>query len=133
VPTESGHSTHSTRKSLAKSEQLKDVTRPQSLHTRRTLTLTAACVAQGMMVLDVMIVNVALPSIQADLHMTPGALEWVVSAYALALATLIPFGGALGDRFGRKRVFLSGIALFVAASASCALSTSAGMLIASGA
>jgi MFS family permease len=82
-----------------------------------------------MMVLDVMIVSVALPSLQRELHLSPAGLEWVVSAYALALAGLIPTGGALGDHFGRKRVFMSGVALFMLASVGCALSVSGGMLI----
>ena len=55
----------------------------------------------------VTVVNVALPSIQRDLHVAPGDLEWVISAYALA--ALIPVGGALGDCYGRKRIFLVGI------------------------
>jgi EmrB/QacA subfamily drug resistance transporter len=82
-----------------------------------------------MMVLDVMIVSVALPSLQRELHLSPAGLEWVVSAYALALAALIPAGGALGDHFGRKRVFMAGVALFMLASIGCALSVSGGMLI----
>ncbi len=96
---------------------------------RQRLTLTAACTAQVMMVLDVMIVSVALPSLQRELHFSPAGLEWVVSAYALALAALIPTGGALGDHFGRKRVFMSGVGLFMLASVGCALSVSGGMLI----
>ncbi len=90
---------------------------------RRGLTLVAMCLAQAMILLDVTIVNVALPSIQRELDLSPGGLEWVISAYALALATLIPLGGALGDRFGRKRVFLAGLAVFTVSSAGCALST----------
>jgi MFS transporter, DHA2 family, methylenomycin A resistance protein len=82
-----------------------------------------------MMVLYVMIVSVALPSLQRELRLSPAGLEWVVSAYALALATLIPTGGALGDHFGRKRIFVSGLLLFTVASAGCALSVSGGMLI----
>ena len=96
---------------------------------RQRLTLAVACTAQVMMVLDVMIVSVALPSLQRELHLSPAGLEWVVSAYALALAGLIPTGGALGDHFGRKRVFMSGVALFMLASVGCALSVSGGMLI----
>src|SRR5215469_1427696 len=96
---------------------------------RQRLTLTVACTAQVMMVLDVMIVSVALPSLQHELHLSPGGLEWVVSAYALALAALIPMGGALGDHFGRKRTFTSGVALFTLASVGCALSVSGGELI----
>jgi EmrB/QacA subfamily drug resistance transporter len=82
-----------------------------------------------MMVLDVMIVSVALPSLQHELLLSPAGLEWVVSAYALALAALIPMGGALGDHFGRRRIFMSGVVLFMLASAGCALSVSGGMLI----
>lgn len=96
---------------------------------RQRLTVAAACTAQVMMVLDVMIVSVALPSLQHELRLSPAGLEWVVSAYALALAALIPTGGALGDHFGRRRIFMSGVALFTLASAGCALSVSGGMLI----
>jgi MFS transporter, DHA2 family, methylenomycin A resistance protein len=86
-------------------------------------------VSQGMILLDVTIVNVALPSMQRELHMSQGRLEWVISAYALTLATLIPFGGTLGDRLGRKKIFLGGLVIFTIASAGCALSTSDLMLI----
>ncbi len=96
---------------------------------RQRLTLTVACLAQGMMVLDVLIVSVALPAMQHELHLLPAGLEWVVSGYALALAALIPAGGALGDHLGRKRVFVSGVTLFTLASAGCALSVSGTMLI----
>ncbi len=91
---------------------------------RRRLTLVAMCIAQGMTLLDVTIVNTALPSIQRELHMTAGQLEWVISAYALSLAAFIPLGGALGDRFGRKRFFLIGMVVFTVGSVACALSTS---------
>jgi MFS family permease len=94
------------------------------------LTLAAACLAQGMMVLDVLIVSVALPSMQRELRLSPSGLEWVVSSYALVLAALIPSGGALGDHFGRKRIFVAGVGLFTLASVGCALSASGGMLIA---
>lgn len=69
---------------------------------RRWLTLLAMCVSLFMIQVDVTIVNVALPSIQHSLRTSPGDLEWVISAYALALAALIPVGGALGDRYGRN-------------------------------
>lgn len=88
---------------------------------RRRLTLLAMCVATFMIQLDVTIVTVALPSIQRDLQVTAGALEWVISGYALSLAALIPVSGALGDRYGRRRVFLIGLAVFAAGSAACAL------------
>src|SRR5580700_163915 len=96
---------------------------------RQRLTLAVACTAQVMMVLDVMIVSVALPALQRELHLSPAGLEWVVSAYALALAALIPVGGALGDHFGRKLIFLAGVIVFMLASVGCALSVSGGMLI----
>jgi DHA2 family methylenomycin A resistance protein-like MFS transporter len=99
--------------------------------TRRRLTLLATCVATFMISLDVTIVNVALPSMQRELHMTPGALEWVISAYSLSLAALVPVGGALGDHLGRKRVFLTGMAVFGLGSVGCALSPSAVALVAS--
>jgi DHA2 family methylenomycin A resistance protein-like MFS transporter len=101
-----------------------------TVRAAQRLTLTAACLAQGMMVLDVLIVSVALPAMQRELRLSPSGLEWVVSSYALVLAALIPSGGALGDHFGRKRIFVAGLALFTLASVGCALSTSGGMLIA---
>ena len=94
------------------------------------LTLAAMCLGQGMILLDNTIVNVALPSIQAELGVTPGNLEWVVNAYVLALAALILVGGTLGDRFGRRRVFVTGLAVFTAGSAACALSVDDPQLIA---
>jgi MFS transporter, DHA2 family, methylenomycin A resistance protein len=97
---------------------------------RQRLTLAAMCVATFMIQVDVTIVNVALPSIQRSLHMTAGDLEWVISAYALALAALIPAAGALGDRYGRKRVFLAGLAVFAVGSAACAVSWNDETLIA---
>jgi MFS transporter, DHA2 family, methylenomycin A resistance protein len=96
---------------------------------RRRLTLLAMCVSLFITQVDVTIVNVALPSIQHSLHTTPGDLEWVISAYALALAALIPAGGALGDRYGRKRIFLIGLTVFALGSTACALSQSATALI----
>jgi EmrB/QacA subfamily drug resistance transporter len=97
---------------------------------RRRLTLVAMCAGQGMILLDNTIVNVALPSIQAGLGVTPGNLEWVVNAYVLALATLILVGGTLGDRYGRKRVYLAGLVVFTAFSAGCALAPDDQALIA---
>jgi len=82
-----------------------------------------------MILLDNTIVNVALPSIQRELGVTPGNLEWVVNAYVLALAALILVGGTLGDRYGRRRVFVIGIAVFTAGSAACALATDDPQLI----
>ena len=81
-------------------------------------------------VLDFFVVNVALPDIQADLHTGSAATEWIVAGYGLAFAVLIITGGRLGDRFGRRRLFSTGLALFVLASALCGLATSPAMLVA---
>ncbi|HEY6779199.1 MAG TPA: MFS transporter [Thermoleophilaceae bacterium] len=93
---------------------------------RQRWTLIAACFAQFMILLDVTIVNVALPSIQRELDVAPGTLVWTINAYVLPLASFILVGGTLGDRYGRKRVFALGFALFTLFSAGCALSTSGG-------
>ena len=83
-----------------------------------------------MVVLDNLVVSVALPSIRRDLGASIQALEWTVNAYVLAYAVLLLTGAALGDRFGRKRMFIAGIALFTASSAAAALAPSIGLLIA---
>ncbi len=98
--------------------------------SRPRLTLLVMCVATFMIQLDVTVVNVALPRIQADLDMSAGGLEWVISGYALSLAALIPAGGVLGDHYGRKRVFLAGLVIFAAGSVACALAPDATALIA---
>jgi EmrB/QacA subfamily drug resistance transporter len=97
---------------------------------RRRLTLVAMCLGQAMILLDNTIVNVALPSIQHELGVSPGNLEWVVNAYVLVLAALILVGGTLGDRFGRRRVFVAGLAVFTAGSAACALAPDDPQLVA---
>src|SRR5436853_6563006 len=87
-------------------------------------TLFAMCFALFMIMLDNTVVNVALPSIQRSLDITnPENLEWTVNAYILTFAALILLGGKLGDRFGRKRVFLVGMAIFTLVSAACSLAT----------
>jgi len=97
---------------------------------RQRWTLIAACFSQFMILLDVTIVNVALPAIQRELDVSPGTLVWTINAYVLPLAAFILVGGTLGDRYGRKRVFALGFALFTLFSAGCALSTSDHELIA---
>jgi EmrB/QacA subfamily drug resistance transporter len=100
---------------------------PQS--TRRwVLALTA--VGSLMVVLDALVVSTALTSIRADLGASIEQLEWTVNAYVLSFAVLLMTGAALGDRFGRRRVFVSGFALFGLASVACALAPSVGWLIA---
>jgi EmrB/QacA subfamily drug resistance transporter len=91
-------------------------------------TLAVVCAATAILMLDIAVVNTAQPSIGADLHAGIGGLQWVVDAYTLALAAVVLTAGALADRFGRKRVFASGLVLFTAASAVCAAAGSIGML-----
>ena len=99
--------------------------RPQS--TRRwVLGLTA--VASLMVVLDALVLSTALTSIRADLGASIEQLEWTVNAYVLSFAVLLMTGAALGDRFGRRRVFVSGLGLFVGASVACALAPTVGWL-----
>lgn len=94
-------------------------------------TLVAAILGSGMAFIDGSVVNVALPAIQRELNASAAQLQWVVEAYALFLSSLLLAGGALGDRLGRRRVFMIGVGLFTVASAACALSRSADLLIAS--
>ena len=93
-------------------------------------TLVIVSIGLFMVVLDNLVVNVALPSIHRDLGASIQSLEWTVNAYVLAYAVLLLTGAALGDRFGRKRMFIAGIALFTFSSAMAALAPSTGMLIA---
>ena len=80
--------------------------------------------------IDGTVTNVALPALQAGFHSTVVDVQWVVESYGLCLSALILAGGALGDSFGRRFMFLAGIVLFTAASVACGLSTSIGWLIA---
>ena len=96
---------------------------------RRWLALAVLGVAYLMVVLDVSIVNVALPSIQTDLGFSPEDLQWVVSGYALTFGGFLLLGGRLGDVLGRRRLFMIGLAAFAVFSALCALSQTDTMLI----
>jgi EmrB/QacA subfamily drug resistance transporter len=95
----------------------------------RWLALIVLCFGTLMIVLDSTIVNVALPSIRADLGFSETSLAWVVNAYLLTFGGFLLLGGRLGDLFGNRRLFLGGIALFTLASLACGLSTSQGLLI----
>ena len=97
---------------------------------RRWLALIVVCLAMLMNVLDTTVVNVALPKIQHDLHFTQAGLAWVIDAYLVAFAGFLLLSGRLGDLIGRKKVFLTGLAIFTAASAVCGLANSQGLLIA---
>jgi EmrB/QacA subfamily drug resistance transporter len=90
---------------------------------RKWWTLLVVCVATFMLLLDITIVNVALPSIQKSLHASFQDLQWVVDAYALTLAALLLTAGSLADLLGRKRVFIVGLAIFTVASLLCGLAT----------
>src|SRR5262245_50153339 len=88
---------------------------------RKWWTLLAVTVATFMLLLDITVVNVALPSIRKSLHASFGDLQWVVDAYSLTLAALVLTAGSLADRFGRRRVFEIGLGIFSFASLLCAL------------
>ena len=88
------------------------------------------CLAQLMIVLDVTIVNVALPSIQRDLHFSQSDLAWVVNAFLVTFGSLLLLAGRIGDLAGPERVFLAGLVTFTAASLLCGLAPSQGALIA---
>ena len=91
-------------------------------------TLTAVCVATFMLLMDITIVNVALPDIAKALHSSFTDLQWVIDAYALSLAALLLTWGATSDRVGRRYIFVVGLGIFTVASLGCALSTSPLML-----
>ncbi len=95
----------------------------------RWLALYVLCGSVLMIVLDATIVNVALPSIKADLHFGASSLAWVVNAYLLAFGGLLLLAGRLGDLIGRRRIFLIGLAVFTTASAVCGLAVSQAMLV----
>ena len=96
----------------------------------RWIALVVLCVGMLMIVLDATIVNVALPSIQEDLGFSQSSLAWVVNAYLIAFGGLLLLAGRLGDLLGRRRVFLTGLAVFTGASLLCAVAQSQGVLIA---
>jgi EmrB/QacA subfamily drug resistance transporter len=95
---------------------------------RKWWTLLAVCVATFMLLVDVTIVNVALPSIQRDLNASLTSLQWVVDAYAVSLSALLLTAGTLADRLGRKRIFVAGVAIFTASSLVCGLANSSTVL-----
>jgi EmrB/QacA subfamily drug resistance transporter len=98
--------------------------------TRKWWTLAAVVIATFMLLLDITVVNTALPKLEQGLGASFTDLQWVIDVYSLALATVVLTAGSLADRFGRKRSFLVGLIVFSAASLACALAPSAGFLIA---
>jgi EmrB/QacA subfamily drug resistance transporter len=103
----------------------------RSRATNPWVVLVLICLAQFMVILDATIVNVALPSIQKDLHLSEGSLQWLVNAYTLVFGGFLLLGGRLGDLLGRKRVFLVGLVIFTGASLLDGLASSESMLVAS--
>jgi EmrB/QacA subfamily drug resistance transporter len=98
--------------------------------SRKWFALAIICVAQFMVILDVSIVNVALPSIQRGLHFSEQNLLWVLNAYALFFGGFLMLGGRVADKLGRRRVFVTGVMLFSVASLFCGLASSSGWLVA---
>jgi len=106
---------------------------PVALHTLDSAggrwIIAATVLGSGMAAIDATVVGIALPTIGREFHTSFGALQWIVTGYALTLAALLLLGGWLGDRYGRRRVFCIGVVWFVAASAACAAAPGAGVLI----
>src|SRR5689334_23383335 len=90
-------------------------------HLHRRQVLTATILGSSMAFIDGTVVNIALPALQATMGATIADVQWVVEAYTLFLAALMLTGGALGDRLGRKRVFIVGVVVFTAGSVACGL------------
>jgi len=99
--------------------------------TNPWVVLVLICLAQFMVILDATIVNVALPSIQKDLHLSEGNLQWIVNAYTLVFGGFLLLGGRAGDLLGRKRLFLIGLVIFTGASLLDGLASSEAMLVGS--
>jgi EmrB/QacA subfamily drug resistance transporter len=95
----------------------------------KVIVLLTMCFALAMAMLDNTVVNIALPTIQTQLNATVSDLQWIIDGYVLAFASLLLTGGILGDRYGRKKMFLTGLAVFTLASLGCGLSGSGGQLI----
>src|SRR5438477_11546034 len=93
------------------------------------LVLTVVGAAFFMTILDVAIVNVAIPSIQRDLHIAESTVQWVITAYAITFGGFLLLGGRMADLLGRRRIFILGLIIFTLASLTCGLATSATLLI----
>src|ERR1700676_4013218 len=84
--------------------------------------IAATVLGSGMAAIDATVIGIALPPIGRDFHASLSTLQWVVTGYTLTLSSLLLLGGSLGDRFGRKRIFMVGVAWFTISSAACAVS-----------
>ena len=91
--------------------------------------IAATVLGSGMAAIDATVIGIALPTIGRDFHASLGTLQWVVTGYTLTLSSLLLFGGSLGDRYGRRRIFMIGVGWFALASAACAVSVGSGQLI----
>src|SRR5215470_16429617 len=111
------------------SEQAAPRAGQSAFHVNPWLVLALVCMAQFMVILDATIVNVALPSIQADLNMSEADLQWIVNAYTLTFGGFLLLGGRAGDLAGRKKVFLIGIVVFTVASLLNGLAPNSELLI----
>ena len=108
----------------------RNATGPASGHTSAALVVCLSCAAQFMVVLDVSVMNVALPTIQAPLGFDPAGVQWVVNGYCLAFAGFLLLGGRLADLYGLRNVLVGGLAGFAAASLVGGLAGTAGLLVA---
>jgi MFS family permease len=104
-------------------------TAPRVVERNTTIALAVILTVQLMLVLDVTVVNIALPQMQETLHFSQSNLSWVLNAYLLTFGGLLLLGGRMGDLFGRKRLFIGGVILFTLASLAGGLATSAGWLV----
>src|SRR5207249_7738472 len=106
-----------------------EVTTPLSRH-RRIGVLLICCLSLFIVGLDITIVNVALPSIGRELHAGVSGLQWTVDAYTVVMASLLMFSGSIADRFGRRRVFVTGLGVFSVGSLLCRLAPGVELLVA---
>ena len=111
-------------------DQTSGIAAAQGSRAPAWLVLTLVCLGQFMVVLDISVVNVALPSIQRDLHFSEAGLQWVVNAYTLAFAGFLLLGGRAADLYGRRKMFISGLALFALASLAGGFAQDKSMLVA---
>jgi EmrB/QacA subfamily drug resistance transporter len=123
-------------KATSRGQLTKRSTQPPSVaidelsHRRRIAILLICCTSLFIVGIDITGVNVALPSIGRELHTGISGLQWTVDAYTVVLASLLMFSGSVADRFGRKRIFITGLTVFSIGSLSCSLAPSVGLLVA---
>ncbi|WOD14852.1 MFS transporter [Paraburkholderia kirstenboschensis] len=127
------HAAHVIAAQASPCDELIVRTQPAALDSpcrRKRLALAATILGSSMAFIDGSVVNVALPAIQTELRASVAAMQWIVNAYLLFLGSLVLVGGSMGDKLGRRTVFVAGIAVFTLASAACGLAPNAGSLIA---